>query len=261
MIISVLIPSRGRPLLLQDAITSLACRESGRHKIAYIVGCDDDDPATIAMAQSMGIRAHVAPRAPSLGGVVNALSLAAPADVYCSLYDDIVCLTPGWDARIAAAWKARRDGVWWWRNSAEATYAIVSEKWRQAAGRMFTPYFPFWWDDVWLIQVWKWAYGGEPLVLGCELDDQSTGTTRMRDLKFWTDFFWSRSGERIAEAKKIAANLGWPEPTFDKRFSIVSNQAYVANIPNIEAGQGEREPPTPEYLKAKAFAQSMMKAA
>lgn len=264
MKIAVLIPSRGRATLLQSAVTGLCQRASWKHDIEIAVGCDADDPLTIGMAHILKLRgwpvtAHVAQRSASLGAIVDRLAALHPADVYCSLCDDVVPVTPNWDERIFEAWRARDAGVWWWGN-ARSTYAIVSEKWRQAAGRIFTDLFPFWGDDIYLLQVWRYASGEPMLKIPATLEDiAQTRTTRMRDLREWIDFFWSLQGRRLSEGQAIARRLGWPvrdRPAID----LVPSPEFAKRIDVIEATQGDQFPPTPEYLGIRARAQALMAA-
>lgn len=262
MKITVCIPSRNRPVMLSGAIGSLHARASGKHEITYVIGCDDDDPNTIAVvdlikARGLPVQAHCAPRSSSLGGMVNVMCAAYPADVYCSLCDDVKAGTFDWDEAIHTAWLKRRDGVWWWRTK-ESRYAIVSAKWYTAAGRIFTNYFPFWWDDVWLMQVWRYATGKSDLWVDAWLEDRAPATQRMRDLEFWTDFYWSRADERRAEADRIRRALGRPAFRLKPHHELQANPDYTARIGAIQAKQGERAPPTPEYLAAKARAEALM---
>ena len=267
MKISVLIPSRGRPQLLQECVTSLHVRASGRHEITYAIGCDSDDHQTMAMshvmrwAHGMPVAVHCAVRRPSLGQIANDLALAYPADIYCSLCDDIVAQTAGWDEAIAQTWRERPDGVWWWNNRTNATYAIVSEKWRAAAGRIFTDYFCFWWDDLWLLQVWKYASGEHILTANAWLDDRAPSTQRMRDLECWAKFYWSRGEERLAEARRIAAALGWPRITAPSRRELRPDPAFARRLTVIQDHQGEKAPPTPEYVRALRRVQTIMRQA
>jgi len=258
--ISVLIPSRGRPEGLARTIGVMRAKESGANTVRYVVGCDLDDPETIKA--SMGLWQEgfpalpvVAPRGPSLGALANRLAAKHPADVYVSMGDDIVVLTDGWDAAIAEAWRAQPDGIWWWCAKNGATCAIVSEKWHAAAGRLYTDYFPFWYDDMWLIELQRYATGRVGDRIDIWVADGGPGTHRMRDLAFWDDFFWSRRDERKADAARIAARLGWPAPKIDG-LDLDKNPVFDAAA--LEAKQGDRLPPTPEYLAAYTRAKALM---
>lgn len=264
MRISVLIPSRGRPESLASTVVAMSDKTGGLNDVRYVIGCDADDQATIEMALAMRqfglpVFPHVAPRQPSLGGLDNMLAAYAPADVYCVIGDDFRVLTNGWDNAVAAAWEAKPDGVWWWSDAKdEATVPIISEKWRSAAGRIFTDYFPFWWDDLWLVEVLRYAtgrIGGERLNIW--LQDRARTTHRMRDSQFWHDFFWSRRDERKEEARRIAERLGWPRVENLDGLDLAKNPDFDAA--DIEAKQGDRAPPTSEYLKALSRAQALMR--
>lgn len=262
--ISVLIPSRGRPLGLMEAVLRMRGKESGHNDVRYVIGCDADDDSTIAMALAMmqgglPIVPRIGARPGSLGGLVNKLAEKCPADVYCSLGDDVHVLTAGWDDVIAKAWRAKPDGVWWWCASNDSTFAIVSEKWRAAAGRIFTDYFPFWWDDMWLIEVQRYAQGCKGDRLDIWLQDRANGTHRMRDLAVWTKFFWSRRDERKAEGVAIAERLGWPK--LESLDGLDMSPSKTFNPAEIEATCGDRGPPSPEYLAALHRIQAMMKEA
>ena len=208
--------------------------------------------AYMLKAADVPVRWRVAPRGPSLGNLVNELSLIAPADVYCSLCDDIVCETQGWDRQIAEHWTARSDGVWWWITQNDATFAIVSEKWRAAAGRIFTDYFPFWFDDGWLLQVWLYAAGEPGQMLPIKLLDRAPSTHRMRDSVLWNEFFYSDRcrAERMEEAERIRKALGWPDVSHDPALEFKLRADAAEWLAKVEDRRGDKAPPTPEYVQA-----------
>lgn len=273
--LTVIIPSRGRAERLAAVIRNLRKLESEKHQVTYVIGADADDPETIGMGQLLvgpqlyggpcGMRVFA--RSPSLGAMVNQMAEDVPGDVYLSLCDDVLVTTAHWDQKVAEAVEARPDGVFWWKcdEKRAATYAIVTEKWRAAAGRIFTDYFPFWWDDVWLLHVWMLAAEDAWHYVDAELEDRPFSTQRMRDLRFWGDFYKDRHSERVAEADRIRAALGWGPRTltadnfrqFAERMCALSPE-FEATADEVEARQGEKAPPTPEYLKAKARAEALM---
>jgi len=258
---SVLIPSRGRPEGLARTIGTMRSKESGANTVRYIVGCDLDDPETISMSmdlwkQGWPVLPVVGPRGKSLGDLANKLATKHPADVYVSMGDDIEVLTDKWDATIAEAWQAQPDGLWWWCCKNGATLAIVSDKWHAAAGRLYTDYFPFWYDDVWLIEVQRYATGRVGDRIDIWVADKGVASHRMRDLGFWDDFFWSRRDERKAEAARIAQTLGWPPVADPDDLSLSRNPEFVPA--DIEAQQGDPRPATAEYLAAYNRAKMLM---
>lgn len=275
MKISVVIPSRGRPLRLRTVIRNLQQLESGRNDVLYLIGADNDDPDTIGQGEMLmgpnlkGGQVVVGKfdRCPSLGEYVNQMAADFPADVYCALCDDVMVLTEGWDRKIAEAVEARPDGVFWWKcdEKRAATYAIVTEKWRKASGRIFDDYFPYWWSDIWLLHVWMLASETGWLYVDAVLEDRPNNTQRMRDLRFWGNFYLDRHEERIAEADRIREALGWGPRTLTResllKFADTAcglTPDFFADADNIEARQGERGPVFPAYVQAKERAEMLM---
>ena len=259
---------------------SLHSLESGKNEVTYGIVCDVDDPETIGTARilqaKMPLAYNVAERGPSLGGMVNEMSEKMPADVYLSLADDVLCMTRGWDEKIAEAVRENQNGVWWWKPADEnkpVLYAIVSEAWRKAAGRIFTDYFPYWYDDIWLLTLWILAIEGPMLTLDITIMDCPRETHRMRDLRFWHGFYLAMQPLRVKQAKDIALKLGFPQSrivgasiglpnlsiteALSERLSVTP-QEFEENMEKIEANQGDKNPPTPEYLKAKARAEQIL---
>lgn len=263
MKLNVLLPSRGRPQKLIQAVQMMHAKASNLHELGFVIGCDADDPDTIAATYTLALKIprvapFVTPRMPSLGGMANAMALRFPADAYASLADDLLIETLGWDHIIWNCWQQKPDGVWWWHTVSQAACPVVSEKWRAAAGGLYTDYFPFWWDDCWLMQLWMMASGEETLRgLPATLQDQANMTHRMRDLPFWTEFYASQKEARWQKAEEIAERLHWPKP---KRREVMGDVKpdFFGRIAGIEERQGDRSPPTPEYLLAKQRAASIM---
>lgn len=281
MKISVIIPSRGRPQELIAALHSLHNTESGSNQVAYGVVCDSDDQETIGTCKllqtKMPLSYYVQERNPSLGGMVNKMAEFMPADVYCSLIDDCLCITKSWDRIIADAVTENPKGVWWWTPLEDAQpylLAIVSEQWREAAGQIFTDYFPYWYDDIWLLALWILATEGPAMYLPITVIDCPKATHRMRDLRFWHNFYIEMHGMRAAHAKRIAAKLKFPmsrihgaaighpdlsiTDALAKRLSVTPPE-FESQMDHIEDSQGDKGAPTPEYLKAKARAELLLK--
>jgi len=215
-------------------------------------------------------------RGPSLGQMVNDMVEHMPADVYMSFADDVLCLTPNWDQIVAEEWEKNKKGVWWWEPALPerpVLYAIVSDEWKRAAGRVFTDYFPYWYDDLWLLSLWILATEGPMLTMPIKIMDCPMATTRMRDLRFWHNFYISMMPERVKRAKEIAEKLGFPQskligasvglPNLSITDALaerlcVTPQEFEESMEKIEANQGDKEPPTQSYLKAKARAEKLL---
>jgi hypothetical protein len=106
--ISVLLPSRGRPGPLADSVASLRDRADDPHQIEVLVAADEDDPATIDTARTLGAVTAVSPRHgyTQMHLYINALAGQANGDWLLLWNDDARMLTPGWDTRVYMAPKA-----------------------------------------------------------------------------------------------------------------------------------------------------------
>ncbi len=278
MNILVIIPSRGRPRQLSALLTSLKLSQSEKHQIEYLVACDDDDPDTVAMCESIindksigwkvPLRYSCAPRATSLGKMLNDTAELVPADVYTTLSDDLICATFGWDEVIAKAVEACPFGVFWWmgccpiESGQAALYAIVTEQWRKAAGGLFTNDYPFWWDDVCLAETWEFVTGKDNVPLPIKVIDKPHKTTRMRDVWFWREFYHFTLPARIRDAYDIAAKLGLPEPTAIneqvKKLKAAIEPMKKHYFDEMEKSQGDSNPPDGRYLEARRRAETIM---
>ena len=265
MKIVVLIPSRTAPFKLQDTLHAARSLESGRAlNVRYVGGSGSRrsqyaghvHDADAALNPVRKYRYRVFQRMSSLGAMSNILASENPADCYCSLGNDTVIVTPGWDEAIHKAWTARPDGVFWWHG---CECPIVSHKWFEAAGYLYTDFFPFWWDDNWLIQLWAMASDGPQLFIDGRLEDKPLATLRMRDLRFWTEFYGHMKPYRQKEAARIATALGWPVGPLEDDTGDVKDHFWKV-IEDVERAQGDKNPPTEGYLKAKARAERLMAA-
>lgn len=259
---------------------SLNSLASGKHDITYGIVCDVDDPETISTCQvlrsKMPVAFSVNERGPSLGGMVNDMADNVPADVYLSLADDVLCMTKDWDDVIAKATEEIPHGVFWWKPANDkqpVLYAIVTEKWRAAAGQIFTDHFPYWYDDVWLLTVWCLVTEGPMITLPITILDCPKATHRMRELRFWHSFYLGTECLRVKQAKDIQNALGLhpsreygeqhgqPNLSITERLSehlSTTPQEFLDTMEQIEAQQGEKGPPTPEYLRARDRAQALL---
>jgi hypothetical protein len=95
----------------------------------------------------------------------------------------------------------------------------------------------------------------------------------MRDLRFWHNFYIEMQPLRIKQAKMMAEKLGFPQSKLigaavglpDLSISealsarlCVTPEGFERDMEKIEANQGDKEPVTEAYLKAKARAQKMI---
>ncbi|HEY6117710.1 MAG TPA: glycosyltransferase, partial [Candidatus Dormibacteraeota bacterium] len=104
--ISVLLPSRGRPKALEETITGLLRLADEPDAIQVLVAADPDDDGTLAAELPDQVTVWTAPQRygyPRLHEYVNALAAQAGGDWLMLWNDDARILTPGWDQAIEAA--------------------------------------------------------------------------------------------------------------------------------------------------------------
>lgn len=271
MKLNILIPTRGRPYQLAAALYSLFFCASGKHEIQFCVACDEDDMPTQealrALRPKMPLFVRLGPRPETLGSVANDLAAHWPADAYAIWADDLMCVTYGWDEVVAQAVEEKPYGVFWWTPARdEATYVpVVTEKWRAATGFVFTDHFPFWYDDIWLHELWIFATGEDPIALNARVVDKPRETQRMRDLHFWHEFYHGMRPLRVRQAREIAAKLGLGEsaltPYIVPRLDAASKvpAGFLEDIE--EKNKAETTPPSDAYLRTKARAEKILKEA
>lgn len=212
---------------------------------------------------------RVGPRQTTMGGAINDMAAYAAgqgAEVYVVINDDILCLSANWDQTIAEAVEKVPHGVFWWgcdpSMSQDALYPVVTEKWRSAAGGIFTDYFPFWYDDLCLAELWLMATDSEALRLDCQIIDRPVKTTRMRELRFWQQVYTRTRVLRETQARDIAAKLGLPSPECTTHVSKLMTARLKAvpdeKLDDIERTQGETTAPDAAYLEAKANAEKLL---
>lgn len=110
--ISVLLPSRGRPKSLADSIGSLRVMADDPSRLEVLVAADPDDAPTVKAAGKSRARCWVAPERYGyhrLHEYVNHLAAMASDEWLLLWNDDARMLTAGWDSRVAEA----EPGVLW----------------------------------------------------------------------------------------------------------------------------------------------------
>ena len=263
MDITVTIPSRSRVRGLSALLHGMKFLESGRHRVHYGIACDDDDMETVNFCADIKKYMHLGysaqPRRPTLGDAFNEMAMHMPAQVYCMLNDDMLVLSDNWDECVAKAVEETPHGVFWWSSAGPqfVLIPIITEKWRAAQGGLFTSFFPFWYDDLCLAELWTMTTDADNIVLPIQaIDKPRTITTRMRELTFWQQVYNATRPLRVKQAYDMAEKLGLPRPQCPEHLLVRLNE-HVGNmsaerLDQIEANQGDREPPDEAYKAQKA---------
>ena len=262
-------PSRGSHATLQSVIVSSRALASGAHSLHYAISVDEDDTATQEMLAALKAQiGHISvlngPRPRALGQTHNKLIHMAPFDVCVIITDRTFFLTPRWDRIVADAVTKVPHGVFWMTHPDLPTsciFPVLTRRWLEAAGTVFTDYFPFWFDDTWIAEMWLFVTGSAPLMLPAQIFRDAHKTKRLRDLDFWYRFFFALRTERMARAREMTARLGLPAVNMDpiRRQLEQNDAALLKRVPQIEAEYGvPGTAPDASYLEAKARAEGLL---
>lgn len=257
MKISVPVASRNSPARLETSIRVLQGLASGNNEIKYIIGCDDDDlPTGVRMQQSFADDQSVIlsseKRPVSFGSIWNRCAKLWDADAFFPLGDDQICLTRNWDVVLAEAVESLSLSYASFVSAPGAmTNPVISGAWFKASGYIFPEYFPFWFNDTWLVEVYRFIYGHHPMIMGGLLLGGKKGRTRgMRDLSFWAEYFFKLRPKRLAEAHRIAHALGMTPSVLSMDDPVIreyeeNDLGFISRIPEFERDFGP-EAPGPE---------------
>lgn len=275
---AALIASRGNPERLIATCMSLYRLAQKPRLLEFCIRADLDDTdthtAALRLEKHMPVDVFLGPRPMSLGAEIEMMVKRADAGFYHVLNDDVLPLTCNWDAPQFEMRKRHPAFVSCWvlpevmaaTGRMSPDYPVVTREWIDAAGRLFTPYFPYWFDDRWLADVWMLATGKTIVPLAINMSARKRRTQRMRDLDFWFSFYQWLEDERVAQAQRAADALGFKVDVRRDRAGLISflRTRHDEDRKSIlETHRRLFDPGEPDvaYLAAKAFAEQRMQVA
>jgi GT2 family glycosyltransferase/SAM-dependent methyltransferase len=111
-LLSIIIPTRGRPAILRRALDSIKVTTHDLESIEIILVTDEDDSTMIDFSYSgLPYQRVSVPPGLTMGELNIAGYDAATGDYIFLLNDDVIARTPGWDKLIAETLMAFPDGV------------------------------------------------------------------------------------------------------------------------------------------------------
>jgi len=160
-LISILVPSRGRPEWLTRTIVSAFKTATHERRIEFIVRLDEDDPRLDAYPSFVGVEYLVGPRA-LLSACWNECAAKARGPIMMHCGDDLTFDTPGWDAQVRRAFAETPDKILFAygndlgpHGETFGTHGFLHRRWVDAVGYFVPPLFSSDWNDVWLNEVAK----------------------------------------------------------------------------------------------------------
>ena len=168
-LISVLLPSRGRPDWLGRALGTAHKTATFPKRMEFIVRLDEDDSLLDAYYNGDGLyRPHVQ-RVANLVGPRTLLSACwnecyeeSQGEILMHCGDDLTFDTPGWDQTVRAAFAQTPDKILFAygndlgpHGETFGTHGFIHRKWVETVGYFVPPLFSSDWNDVWLNDVAK----------------------------------------------------------------------------------------------------------
>ena len=274
MKITVGLPSRNRPAGLLSVLRAFDALATGAHEITYAVILDDDDHLTQcawtdwerAGMLPEGVRKFVQPRLKTVNARFNFAISQCPADIYSQACDDSFPLAFHWDKLLAGAIDKIPALSWQECNDpGNATYLVLGQKWLDAVGRFYPEYFPFWFADTWIAEVFNIAFAKPiPVVNQLQVGGKRGHTQGMRELKFWFEFYAATRVERIEEAQRIAKAYGFTLDARKDRADVLKrmedgDKFQLSRVPLYEASfNSNLGEPSEAYKAARYVAEVWM---
>lgn len=154
--ISLLVPSRGRPGQLAGMWESAYTTATNPGQVELVVYRDDDDPTDLPDLGDATV--IIGPRI-VLSEMWNRCAEQATGDILWHGNDDVVFRSGGWDTAVEDAFAAvedrivlvhGRDGV---QDEAIGTLSFLHRRWMNTVGYFLPPYFSSDWNDMWINDV------------------------------------------------------------------------------------------------------------
>lgn len=168
--ISLLCPTRGRPIAASEFLNSVTDTVSGTYEVEVVFYHDDDDPTLSPNFKSgntwrtktnhkkvMAVNT-IGPRL-VMSDYWNKLANIAQGDILGMMADDIRIRTSFWDVLVAQefeTWPDKliflfgRDGI---QDENLGTHGFVHRRWVETLGHMTTPHFGMDYADTWMNDV------------------------------------------------------------------------------------------------------------
>lgn len=151
--ISLLLPSRGRPENLKRLADSVNATAVG--DVELIVYIDADDPSDYRPRDNVRVFSCV--RQSRMAMYWNLAYQKASGDIVMQCSDDVVFHTAGWDVVVRAAFEQYQDRIVFVfgddgdpTHENYGTHGFVHRKWVETVGYFVPPYFSADYTDTWL---------------------------------------------------------------------------------------------------------------
>lgn len=195
MRLSINICTRNRPDLIGKTIED-TLRNIELPGTCLMVSVDEDDEKTrdVAMKYLSHCAVSVLPREDTLGEKYNRVMKVSPADVYMNMVDYAPAVVKGFDRIVMEAASVYPDGICAVEgplaNLTFPCFQAVTHKLAEKMGGVFPPYFPYWFVDHWLMDIYRMI--DRSVTVSAYTDFWSRRpekTLELRDVDFWATFY------------------------------------------------------------------------
>lgn len=160
-LISILVPSRGRPRQFARMLDSARATATYPRSVEVVCWRDDDDETEIQypIDPEIPVRYLLGKRT-LLSACWNHCAEAAKGEILMHCGDDVTFDTPGWDVMVRQAFADSEDKILFVygddlgpNGKVFGTHGFVHRRWVEAVGYFVPPLFSSDWNDVWLNEV------------------------------------------------------------------------------------------------------------
>ena len=274
-LVSVLIPERGRPEMLERLIQSLIETAGNDQHYEILVAIDDADPKWEGRTPRPHFRVayHRWPRPITLGEHLNELARSAPGPLMWFVANDQIVETPGWPQafRTAASKLPHGIGVLHAKDDHEPghpTYWAITRQMRDSVGFFAAPWFPYWFVDTWWAEVGLLLDQLHEVPIAVSAPDGRGKTHGMVDLGFWVRFFNETRQLRVRDAANLATTaygegsdgLKGVLASIPPRHGIcVQRTAHLSDPRFLEMwGSNSDSLPSPQYPEVRQYAERLL---
>ena len=235
--ISVILPSRGRPASLLRAVSSLA-----QDDCEIIVGLDSDDPTIEEAERLIGsvrqVRIVKSTRKPTVGALFNYLGEWASGDWLIPFPDDYVVDQSDWATRTQKTLDRLPNGMglaylWDPVYPHFATFPLISKAAIEMQGFFMPPFFPFLFGDTWWNEVGVMSGMILPASASVTILKETGNIHNYRNLKLWATLFEKTRPLRQQIATQMIRNAMGEEP--QAAFLINSMSERIEALEEMQA--------------------------
>lgn len=264
MKLTIIIPTRGRPAILAETITTLIANMTEPDtQILVCVDRDDETTQHYPLPQGHRVFYSVQDREDTRGLKYDRALTEAPADVYLVAVDHTGIHTKGFDRIILEAAALFPDGIGVvctpMANASFPFLQAVTAKWVEITGNIQPPQFPYWFIDHWTDDVARMTGRYAMVDIAVESNRRPGNTIGMRDLIFWASYFDALQPVRRDQANRLIDAMDepdWRKQMLRQSFPMIEYRSHWVNdicradAATMTQSRGDNGPRTEGYLRA-----------